>query len=588
MGSSGKEFALQTRKERSHMPDNQAIAKKEKKKINWLYSAAINIAVLILILSLTGIYYETNDDFAISQMISDGYPYVRFVNYFMSQFIIFLQKIFPAVNMFMLFQMVLGFISLTVITKVFLDRRDNNVEMILAVMLVAYFSLDHYTSIQFTKTSAILMTAGLIWAVDNYTHERSLPVFIAAFILYYAGVSFRARGMFPAMGYAGAYMLVWWIYNRKEVFAKDRLPKEAGLIALILVILFVPYGIDVASDNINEGTPELKFARDYQEERAWITDYPLMDLEDNKDRYDALGISENDIYLMDKWVFDFEGGASLENIKAINAINRPYVDESMGVVRAVKSTLRNSFYSVVNRTFSGAHIVIAIAIAIYMLCVNRPRTWWYILLFGGLTVLVYITIYYMQRPQYRALYLGEVSAVFWLMYASFTGEKTENPARRKAGALLLAAAVLLMIWPAKEMLDWRAAHNAGVTESQAILDYYDEHPDKFFVVPTTISGMPASYMHPLSKPVSAVNFTDTGGWDTLTPYKIAFLEKSGVHNPVKELIDDPHMIFVGDFLVPELTEYYNKWYCGENETIDFVKIGELEGMGLYNVVKEKH
>ena len=67
-------------------------------------------------------------------------------------------------------------------------------------------------------------------------------------------------------------------------------------------------------------------------------------------------------------------------------------------------------------------------------------------------------------------------------------------------------------------------------------------------------------------------------FDMLYPDKI---------NPVRELIDDPHMVFVGDYLVEELTEYYNKWCCGENETIDFVKIGEVDGQNLYNVVKKK-
>ena len=111
------------------MINNDLISKKEKKSINWLYSAAINLAVLALILALTDIVYETNDDFAISQMLYDGYPYVRFVNYFMSQVIIFFQGFFPGVNMFMLSQIVLAFISFTVLVKVFLDRRDNNIEI---------------------------------------------------------------------------------------------------------------------------------------------------------------------------------------------------------------------------------------------------------------------------------------------------------------------------------------------------------------------------------------------------------------------------------------------------------------------------
>lgn len=568
------------------MTDNTIINKKEKKKINWLYSLAINLAVLLFVLAFTEVLYETNDDFAISRMISDGYPYCRFVNYFVCRVLIFIQGFFAKLNIYMLSQIIAGFVSFVIFIKVLLDRRDNSLEIILAVMIAAFFSVDHYSSIQFTKTAAILMTAGLIWAVDNYTHERSVPAFFAAFLMYYVGVAFRARGMFPAIGYAGVFMLVWWVFNHEDVFTKDRLKKEAGLIALILAVLFVPYGIDAVSDKINEGTPELKYAREYQEERAFITDYPLMDFNDNKDAYDAIGISENDIFLMDRWFFDYDGAATLQNMKAINEINRPYVNDSMTITRAVKKTLRESFNSVAERSFSGMHITIVLALAIYMLCANKPRTRWYILMIGGMTVAVYLSIYYMQRPQYRALYLGELSAALWLMYASVIGEKTEKPGRQKIGALILAAAIMVMVPQAKGILNWREDHNINVVESQELLDYWETHPDQFFVVPTTIMGQPPSYTEPMKRPDEPVNATGTGGWETLTPYKMEFLAKSGVYNPVKDLIDDPDKIYVSDYLVPELTEYYNKWYCGENETVDFVKIDETGGIELYNVVRK--
>ena len=163
------------------MTDNTIINKKEKKKINWLYSLAINLAVLLFVLAFTEVLYETNDDFAISRMISDGYPYCRFVNYFVCRVLIFIQGFFAKLNIYMLSQIIAGFVSFVVFIKVLLDRRDNSLEIILAVMIAAFFSVDHYSSIQFTKTAAILMTAGLIWAVDNYTHERSVPAFLRLF-----------------------------------------------------------------------------------------------------------------------------------------------------------------------------------------------------------------------------------------------------------------------------------------------------------------------------------------------------------------------------------------------------------------------
>ena len=571
-----KHFAKETEKE----------IKTNKKAYNWLISLAANGAILAAVLKFTEVVYETNDDFAIARELTAGYPYVGFVNYYLCKVIIAIQNFFPENNVFIISQMALSFLCFTVLLKVFIDRRESWAEVVPALFVCLLFSADHYSSVQFTKTSALLMTAGLIWAVDNYCHERKPAAFVPAFLLFYLGVAFRQKGMFPAIAYAGAFMLIWWIVNGKQVFGKGNVLRELGLICMILVILVVPYGIDKLSDRVNESAPELKLAREYQAERRMITDYPVMDYYgENKDKYDQAGLSENDIYVIDRWIFDYEGSASIENLRAINLINAPYRVSTMTPVKALKKAVKNALLSVKSLNFTGMHVIIALLLFICVLLLNKAEGWVYAIMTGAVTLLIYVAIFYLQRPQYRALYVADAGAAFWLLYASAASRRRKTPAMRAVCVIAVAAAVLVMMVPAKGMLDGMDKHNKAQLIPSSQIDYFAANPDKFFIGPTTSMGMSPAYADPLGRAESPANMADTGGWDTLSPYRLEALDKYGIYNPVKDLIDSPNALYVGDGKRKILTEYYNKWYCKKGEKVSFEKVDEVDGTGIYKVVK---
>ena len=560
---------------------------KNRKLNSWLISLAINLAILIAVFALTEVAYETNDDYAIARELTAGYPYVGFVSYYLCKAIIAVQNIFPQHNMFVISQIAMSFAALTVLLKTFISRRESAAEIIPAAMICLLFSFDHYGCVQFTKTSALLMTAGLIWAVDNYCNERKIIPFIPAFLLYYTGVAFRQKGMFPALAYAGGFMLIWWIQNRKEVFVKGRTFRELGVIFLILVILVVPYGLDKMSDRMNESTPELKLAREYQAERRQITDYHAMKhYDEHREEYEEAGLTENDVYMVDRWIFDYDGSASLENLKTINRINKPNTVSTMTVIKAVKKAVRNSLSSVKDLNFTGMHIVIVLLLALYLLFMNKPQALTYVIMIGALTVIIYAAIYYMQRPQYRALYLADESAAFWIMYAAMLCERRKLPKLRFVYAVIIAAAVLCMMSPAVKRVNALDEYNKSQIMSEKVTGYFADNPEYFFIGPTTSMGMSPAYGTPLGRAETIANMSDTGGWDTMTPYKLEFLRNGGIENPVKDLINNPHALFFGDGKRAMLTEYYNKWYCEKGETVRFEKVDEVAGNGIYKVVRE--
>ena len=561
---------------------------KNKSLRNWIISLAANIAIMAAVFMLSEVTYETNDDFAIAAEIASGYPFVGFVSVYLCRILMLIQKIFPAANIFMISQLVMSFIAFTVIVKVILDRQESVLLSVLSLLLVLFYSMDHYGCMQFTKTSALLMTAGLIWIADTYLHERRVSCFILAFALYFIGVAYRQKGMFPSIAFVALFMLLWWLTNGKEFFGGRKPLPEIGLVLIIVIAMLVPYGLDKASDAANAGTPELKAGRQYQAERVKVTDYPMLDyIEDNIGEYEAVGLDQNDLELIDRWFFDYDGAASYDNLKVINSINGPYAEADKSVVKAVKRAVKRSLESVLAMDKNGLHIIFVLLIVLYLLAERKPKIWMYILALGILTVVLYTAVYYMKRVQYRAIYIADVNITFWLLYIAAVSGRSEKKA---AGSIVLAVTILAVALSIPGQLDYlqsRVNYNSSLIEAPEVTEYLQAHPDSFYVMPTVLNSQTQSYMTPLKAPVVAANLTDTGGWDTMTPYKLEQLRAYGIENPVRDLINNPDVYYFGDFKVKGLTEYYDKWYCKEGEKAEFIKVDELADQGIYRVVIRK-
>ena len=563
---------------------------KETHWYNWLISLAVNAVILAAVLYFTDLMYETNDDFAIAEKIAAGYPYVGFVNYYLCKALMAMQTVFPTINIFTVSQLAASFVSFTVLFKVMLDRNKYPCELLLGAVVTAFFSLDHYSSMQFTKTSALLMTAGLIAIADTYINNRGhkLKFFmcsILGYALFFIGVAYRQKGMFPALGYAGVFMLLWLIFNGREYYKRRSPVVEIVLIVLLLTAAMVPYGIDLKSDAANAGTPELALGREYQAERVKITDYPMIErYDEHKEEYDSIGLSENDLYLIDRWIFDYDGAASLENLKKINDINYPGVLAERSVTKSVKKFLKNAYKAVDEQNFTGMHIILLALLAVYFISAVRPRYWLYLIMTGVLTSGIYIAVYYISRPQYRAFYVADIGAAFWILFALSIIKDRNTKVVRNLTCIAVVCMIALLFRPALVSLETQGERISRQIEPKEVTEYFAAHTDKLFIGPTTAMKQPAAYLDPLEVPKPAPNVSGTGGWETMTPYKLDFLATYGLTNPISGLIDNPDVYFFSDSKKGKLKKYYNKWYGTEDKEIIFEKVDEAAGNNIYRVV----
>lgn len=560
---------------------------------NWILSLVINAVILLTIVICTTMVYETNDDYAISVRIADGYPFVGFVNYYLCKLLIAIQSIAEGINVYVIWLLITSFAAFVCILKILFDAGENAWFRIVSTAIIAMFSLDHYCLIQFSKTAALLMIAGLLMMVDAVIRKRKAGYYIASIILLYLGATIRIDALPAALGFVGIYALLWILLNRKKVVEDGYFTgKKIVLYIVLLVIVAGAYGIDVASCRKNVSTDELRYAEDYSVYRSNIVDYPTYQYyESNKEKYAEIGMSENDIYLISHWYFDYDGAASFDNLRKIDNIKRTDESRAEIAVRSAKKCVKDIKKGIGNRNNTGIHIVALILLVLWALAVLKPRNWLYVLFIGGVALALYLAVYYMQRPTYRALYAADAGAAIWLLYAVMSNCESE---RKNFGRKSLVTSIIVTVviicglgFVYKNCINqYHAAE--GKVISQETEDYFKANSDTVYVWDTSEKKFARNYLRPCKEPDrSDFNVVGTGGWGVLSPYMLDKLHALNMNNPIKNLISNNEAFYVGDKNVKRLQEYYNKWYSDGGNTIEIVKVGAIKENTIWKIVKKQ-
>lgn len=555
---------------------------------NWIKAIIINLIVLIAVFLITDITYETNDDFAISSRIAAGYPYVGFINYFFCMVIIPVQKVFTSVNVFVLSQIIFSFAAFVLILKLLLDSHKNKAVIVLSSFIIVIFSFDHYAAIQFTKTAALLLTSGMVTMIDSMINKRALIYYIYAVALLYIGVSYRPDGLICVIGYAGLFLIAWVLANRKRIIAEGYLkPKRVILYVTLLILIGSSWVYYDASERINE-SGNLKEYSDYSELRSDVVDYPVFNrYDENKAEYDKIGISENDLYLIDRWYLDYDGAASAENLTKILEIDNKSTIAPYTMEMALKQFLSDVREGIMELSITGIHILLLIILALVMCVLLKPKHWIFIAAVGIYTACIYLAIYHMQRPVYRALYVADLGASIWLLYYLNNNMESIRMNKVKILAMIIAiVSAVVLCYPV--LLGCNQKHNQMQTKimPQQLSTYIEMNEESLFVFSASEKKFSSEFTKPLKSPGKNCekNVIGAGSWGTLSPYVLDKIMKYDVSNPISGLIDNDNAYYVGTSNIDNLNEYYNKWYGNKHKKIELIQVNYIEGMSFWKAV----
>ena len=116
--------------------------------------------------------YTGGDDPVICRLISNGEVSIGFMGYFFAWFVSIIQPLFSHLNFYYIFQDIICFVSLGLINYVFLCKLTAKKGLFYSVLFNIVFFSFHIIVIQFTNTSVIACTAGLVCIIYGCMYEK--------------------------------------------------------------------------------------------------------------------------------------------------------------------------------------------------------------------------------------------------------------------------------------------------------------------------------------------------------------------------------------------------------------------------------
>ena len=576
-----------------------------KERYKWLISFSINIALLLFAVFFVGINYESSDDYVISERIVADYAFVGYVNYYLCQGMIFLQNIFRDINIYIVSQLIVCCAALSIITKMFMDRVTDKIMYVILAAALVFYTADLYSLVQFTKTAGLLSAAGLLLLTDSVIFRRGIGYYITGIVLFALAVAYRFEMIVFAVGYAGLFVLFWLFENRKELVPGGYLQAKriAGYV-LVAVLLAGSCGIYSLSEMKNYSTDELKDYHEYNHYRYSYVDYAIYnDYKDNPESYKETGLTSDDFFLIRKWYFDYDGAASLENLKKIKSIyDGRSASESRPPLRILRKTLGMVWRHARKRSVLGCHLLLLIALAIYAFIKCRKKTWLYILALGAATFVLYFMLNHMGRAIYRVLFIIDFCATLWLLYC--VAEKnaphedfSEEPVPGKAyERFAMAASVLIcVVVLAVSFFGVRSACNKSLAKHNSIKvmttdieELIKQDKEHAYVFSTLDKRYDKDYLNPLKAPELHENVFTFGSWGTKSPYLNDRMKAYGLDNVFSDIIDNEKVYVIDNHNSEKMEKYLNRWYGKDlkGKKIRYEKEGDIGGSKFWRVVTE--
>ena len=281
--------------------------RKTKKNI-WMRCILINVASIVVMLILFTPFLPT-DDYYMSQILygtcGDTYDYhLTFMNFWYGRLLVALMNIMPKIPWYTVCFYLWVFISLMMFTYLILSSFDDYIGELVAILIIMYFSYEGYIATQFTKVAGIIGTVGmlsLMWP------RKKLWCRILGGLLLLLSCMIRYEEAKMVVGATAFVMICCYalsLIKEKKMFSNVlQLGSVVGFFVGALIFVAVPKVPTIFS------AEEQKFWSlfwQYNEIRSAMQDYGIPEYQDNKEIYDSLGISENDLYLTRSWNFDIE------------------------------------------------------------------------------------------------------------------------------------------------------------------------------------------------------------------------------------------------------------------------------------------
>ena len=522
--------------------------------------ALLALAVAVALFAAGLLVMEENlldDDYAFTVALSGRYPSAGpgldgiclFLNTALCQGIYGLFSAVPQVNWFTVVEASMCCAAFAVMLYVAfgLPRR----EMGFAFALGCIALILRYCTYKNNFTAAAFMcicAGGLLLLSRLVRQERAVGALVAGTALMAIGFAWRSEMLLLCLPLFGATAL--WLALRRD----GERPRQPVRLIPFFAALALCAGL-YAYDQAAWDKPELQEWLAYNDARSALVDYPTQDYEQVADELAAIGVSENDYWMVTHWFTedpDFFTTQRLEQIAEVAAVH----DGPAQIARKTATELASLAVD------QWPMVVFFVVLMIAILASTRGATRLFCLGIVALTIVLMLVLLALGRLPARVSYPLWLYAAACCMAATFGHAAPEGKhARRSEGAKgrpLLATAYCFGMVAVSVLFAGYALFRFDARMATAIIDmdafacndplvtYQQQHPDKMWAYDArSYAFLENAYCLRAVPPAETLASAITlGGWGERSPFINAHNAQAGIDNPIRSLVERDDVVYI--------------------------------------------
>lgn len=496
---------------------------------------ALTFALAAVFLLLASPVAENNDDFFLGALLGGAYgepsEYTIYLNLFFSRFIVFLNGAAPAVNWLAALQYFFIAAAFAAIASLIWILKPDFLGFSVALALCVYIAPQYYTLMQYTKYAVVIGAAGVLCVLFSLRKGVSLAPLAIGFVLCIFSSFLRFPSFAAALACAAVPCADALFASSKRLSAAEFFKSNRRYFIVFAALLASVGALYAASNAVYRSDAEAAEQLEYGRARTAVSDYELAPYDLYYDEYQALGISRNDLEVINTWSFTDLEKFDAETLNAIAELSRGADGGALGrFLSAIED------FTVTKPPFWGCAALFVLAL---IFCERRARLA-AAASFASYFALV-LALCFAGRIT-RWVCLGLLAGVlFSLAYILASGLARDSKITRAVvPAFVCAASAALFALHCAPMLTPAVEASAGGGDALEI--YSDAKLDGELLYLADMFSMPEAY-----KAVGTFErcpeglyegVYTLGGWDALSPAKNTLLASHNIEgSPYRALVE---------------------------------------------------
>ena len=522
-------------------------------KSKLLFAVALNLIIAILCIWVTTFSYANSSDYYNSILICrDHFYYSNTINYILAVIVGTIQYAITDINAFVMVEVALSFAAFTSITFVLADKYNYRKAFVFSMVINILFALNHYSEIDSTKTSALLLAGGFLLVLNAIRNKRYT-------LSCWAGVAEILLGTF----YCYVYFFVALAFAIAFFFG-DMMANALGA--------------NQFSYSINHSTDESAEYYEYAHLSEAVDTLPFPDFTENQDEFASVGIDDNCEYeLLKMNYYDADKMLTTDSLK-----HNLQLEKSEKTVLYALGDVFNDIWGHIARfdAFAIAGLVYLLISAVFI--VYHKNRFSFFPLFYAITALGSSVVirYLFDGADHRIYGIWVFMIVLLLFSFNFEVERSQKPSsklRMSNGYMIISCAVLVALFAAYTTVYVFSHPDKEDDAPWNLITEINRNPDCYYVMDNDsmldFDHYTENYIHPLwGFRYGYLENLDSFGYF----HKTEMLRKRNLPENIYQALLSNHKIYVID-----------ENYADKYETISYSLVKELDNFKIYEVVVER-